>query len=41
MHLAACNAGLPEDKITAFLAEVTTGDYDNLLQTCMRWFDCE
>ena len=24
----------------AFFDEATSGDYDHLLQTCMRWVDC-
>lgn len=34
-------AGLPQSEIDAFQAEATAGDYDHLLQTCMRWFDVE
>jgi hypothetical protein len=30
-------AGLPEDEVTSFSHEVTRADYDNVLQTCMRW----
>lgn len=36
---AARHAGLSEEKISSFLAEATSGDYDNLLQTAMRWFE--
>jgi hypothetical protein len=25
------------DEVEAFLAEATSGDYDHLLGTCMRW----
>jgi hypothetical protein len=25
------------DEVAAFLAEATSGDYDRLLATCMRW----
>jgi len=24
-----------------FTAEATSGNYDHLLQTCMRWVDCD
>ena len=32
-------ARLPQAEIDAFMAEATVGSYDQLLQTCMRWFD--
>jgi hypothetical protein len=32
-------ADLPQAEIDAFMAEATSGNYDQLLQTCMRWFD--
>lgn len=38
---AAQAAGLSEDEIAAFMAEATAEDYDHLLQTAMRWFDCD
>lgn len=28
-------------EIKAFQDEATSGDYDNLLATCMRWVTCE
>lgn len=31
---------LPQDEQEAFFTEAKSGDYDHLLQTCMRWFDC-
>ena len=37
---AARKAYLPEDEIKAFIAEAKSGDYNHLLTTCMRWFDC-
>ena len=37
---AARRAGVSEDEIERFHEECTSGDYDHLLQTCMRWFDC-
>jgi len=44
--LGACRqamrqAGLPQAEIDAFMADATSGNYDQLLQTCMRWFDVE
>ena len=38
---AARRAGLPKAEIDAFIKEATSGDYDNLLQTCMKWFEVE
>jgi hypothetical protein len=32
-------AGVPQEEIDAFFAEATSGDYDHLLQTTMRWVD--
>ena len=37
---AARKAYLPEDEIKAFVGEAKSGDYNHLLTTCMRWFDC-
>jgi hypothetical protein len=31
------NAGVPQEERDAFYTEATGGDYDALLQTCMRW----
>ena len=36
---AARNAGLSEDEIATFMDEAMAGDYDQLLQTAMRWFE--
>jgi hypothetical protein len=33
---ALMDAGYGDD-VEAFLAEATSGDYDHLLATCMRW----
>lgn len=30
-----------EDKIKEFEKEATSGDYNHLLQTCMKYFDVE
>ncbi|MDE1901249.1 MAG: hypothetical protein KGI37_06380 [Alphaproteobacteria bacterium] len=37
---AAQRGGLPPEEIDAFMKEATADDYDHLLATCMRWFDC-
>jgi len=29
------------DLVDRFIAEARAGDYDHLLQTCIRWFDCD
>ena len=38
---AAKKAGWSEQEIKCFINEATGGDYDNLLQTCMKYFDVE
>jgi murein L,D-transpeptidase YafK len=38
---AARQAGLPKSEIDAFVKEATNASYDDLLQTVMRWFNCE
>ena len=35
------NAGVDKSDVDAFYAEATSGDYDALLQTAMRWVDVE
>ena len=37
---AARQAEVPPDEIAAFMQEATAGDYNHLLATCQRWFDC-
>ncbi len=37
---AARTAGLGDTEIAAFFDEASAGDYNQLLATCMRWFDC-
>jgi len=32
-------ANVPVADITEFLSEAMAGDYDDLLQTCMRWVE--
>ncbi len=34
-------AGVPAHEIKAFTAEATSGDYNDLLETCMRWVEVE
>ena len=34
-------AGVPQDEIDDYFAEATSGDYQHLLQTTMRWVDCQ
>ena len=34
-------AGLPESEWEAFHAEATSGNYDNLLLTVMKWFSVD
>lgn len=36
---AARRAGWSKEKIEKFQKEATSGDYDNVLQTCMKYFD--
>ena len=38
---AARRAGVSQEEIQAFQDEATSGDYDHLLQTCIRWFDVD
>ena len=37
----ALRRGGRADLIEEFTKECTSGDYDHLLQTCMRYFDCD
>jgi len=36
---AARRAGLSEEQINEWRTEAMSGDYDHLLQTCMRYFE--
>lgn len=36
---AARRANVPEEEIDKFREEATSGDYDHLLQTAMKWFE--
>lgn len=38
---AAKKAGWDQERIDALQHEMTSGDYDHLLQTAMRYFDVE
>jgi hypothetical protein len=38
---AAERARLPQEEIDIFYAEATSGDYNHLIQTCMRWFNID
>ena len=38
---AALKAGWSKEKLDAFLRECMGGNYDHLLQTCMKYFDVE
>jgi hypothetical protein len=30
-------AGVPQDEVSEFVTESTSGDYDNVIMTAMRW----
>lgn len=32
---------VPQDKVETFTKEAMSGDYDNLLQVCMKWVNVE
>ena len=34
-------AGVPSEEIKSYQEEVTSGDYNNLLATTMRWVNCD
>lgn len=34
-------AGIPKETINEFYDDAKSGDYDHLLQTCMRWVTCD
>ena len=33
--------GATKEEVDEFMAEATSGDYENLLATCMRWVEVE
>lgn len=37
--LALRRGGISSDEIAKFREEATSGDYDNVIQTAMRWVD--
>jgi hypothetical protein len=38
----ARKSGLPQAELDAFVAEcLSSGSYDRLIQTALRWFDCD
>lgn len=41
VNRAMRRAKLPKEEITKFRKEATSGDYNNLLNTCMKWVNCE
>lgn len=38
---AARRAGWTDEQVSKFTTEASSSDYDHLLQTCMKYFDCE
>ena len=34
-------AGVSQEEVSAFVAEASAGDYDELLEVCMRWVEVE
>ncbi len=34
-------AGVDQTEIDLFVSQATSGDYDNVLQTCMKWVQCD
>lgn len=36
---ALSRARVPREDIDKFVEEATSGDYDNVLQTCMKWVE--
>lgn len=41
VHKALIRGGVSEVETSLFMKEATSGDYDNLLQTVMRWVNAE
>jgi hypothetical protein len=37
---ALCKGKVSDEEIAAFTKEAESGNYDNVLQTCMRWVKC-
>ena len=38
---ALLRAGVSKEHVSDFFKEATSGDYDHVLQTCMRWVEVE
>ena len=38
---AARKGRVPKEEIDKFMTEAMSGDYDNLLWTCTKWFDVD
>lgn len=38
--VAARRAKIDREEINAFMTEAMSGDYDNALMVCMKWFTC-
>ena len=41
VRVALGRAGVPADEITKFTDEATSGDYNNVLVTAMRWVNVQ
>ena len=41
VNAALRKGGVSEEERKEFQKQATSGNYDNLLQTCMAWVDCE
>ena len=41
MQGALKKAGATKEQVDEFYAEATSGDYDHLLQTCMKWVNVQ
>jgi hypothetical protein len=41
VRAALKRAKVPAEDVAAFTEDATSGDYDHLLQTCMKWVDVE
>ena len=40
-RMAMKKAQIPEEEISKFTKEATSGNYDHLLTTCIEWFNVE
>lgn len=39
--VALREAGATKEQLEEFRTQATSGDYDNLLRTCLEWVECE